>query len=186
MVKDIANTGSACSGNCSIGYVFAGTCRAEICWSIRCTPVGGVFCGVRLPDSHESRRLVACVVVAISLLIIVKIAAPTAQVMYDSGRDLLRGRLASAHVHWQVADGLSRMGIQPGDQVALIGLGGRAYWARLARVRIVAEVPQAEESEFQEADKFWGRTISLSPKSSKPSREPAQKSSWQECQSMPL
>jgi hypothetical protein len=116
----------------------------------------GVFCGVRLPDSHESRRLVACVIVAISLVTIVKIAAPTAQVIYDSGRDLIGGRDAWADVHWQVADSLSRMGIQPGDQVALIGLGGRAYWARLARVRIVAEIPQAEEKEFQEADKFWG------------------------------
>jgi hypothetical protein len=115
----------------------------------------GVFCGVRLPDSHESIRLVACVIVALSLVTMVKIAAPTAQVMYESGRDLMRGRLASADMHWQVADGLSRMGIQPGDQVALIGLGGSSYWARLARVRIVAEIPQAEEAEFQEAHKFW-------------------------------
>lgn len=116
----------------------------------------GVFCGVRLPDSHESKRLVACVIVAISLVTIIKIATPTAQVIYDSGRDLIRWRDTSVNPYWQVADGLSQMGIQPGDQVAFIGLGSRAYWARLARVRIVAEIPESEaDAEFQEAHKFW-------------------------------
>jgi hypothetical protein len=113
----------------------------------------GLFCGVRLPNSHESRRLVACVIIAISLVTMVKIAAPSAQVIYDSARGLIKGQLVWADFHWQVANGLSQMGIQSGDQVALIGLGSRAYWARLARVRIVAEIPQ--EGVFQEADKFW-------------------------------
>jgi hypothetical protein len=118
----------------------------------------GVFCGVRLPDSYESRRLVACVIVAIiSLVTLIKIAAPTAQVIYDSGRDLIRWRDTSVNLHWQVADGLRQMGIQAGDHVALIGLGSREYWARLARVRIVAEIPQSHEGEpeYQEAHKFW-------------------------------
>jgi len=116
----------------------------------------GILAGVRLPDSHESRRLVACVSVAISLVTIIKIVVPSAQVLYGRGRDLMRWQDASSNVHWQVADGLSRMGIQPGDQVALIGLGSRSYWARLARVRIVAEIPQSEdEEEFQEADNLW-------------------------------
>jgi hypothetical protein len=109
------------------------------------------------PPIGKSRRLVACVIVAISLVTLIKIAAPTAQVIYDSGRDLIRWRDTSVNLHWQVADGLSQMGIQAGDHVALIGLGSREYWARLARVRIVAELPQIHvgEPEFQEAHKFW-------------------------------
>jgi 4-amino-4-deoxy-L-arabinose transferase-like glycosyltransferase len=117
----------------------------------------GVFCGVRLPDSHESRRLVACVIVAISLVTLIKTAAPTVRVVYNSGRDLIRWQDSSVNLHWQVADGLSQMGIQAGDHVALIGLGSREYWARLARVRIVAEIPESHdgEPEYQEAHKFW-------------------------------
>jgi hypothetical protein len=40
-------------------------------------------------------------------------------------------------------------GVRPGDELALIGDGQYAYWARLARVRLVAEVPS------RAADDFW-------------------------------
>ncbi|HYM13721.1 MAG TPA: hypothetical protein VEU62_23480, partial [Bryobacterales bacterium] len=36
-----------------------------------------------------------------------------------------------------------------GDQVALIGAGTEAFWARLARVRIIAEMP------IEDAGYFW-------------------------------
>lgn len=41
-----------------------------------------------------------------------------------------------------VADGLRDMGISPGTQVASIGSGLEAYWAHLAQVRIIAEIPE--------------------------------------------
>lgn len=49
----------------------------------------------------------------------------------------------------EVAQELHRLGIQPGDKVAVIGYGFDSYWARLARVRIVAEMFDWE------ADPFW-------------------------------
>jgi hypothetical protein len=47
------------------------------------------------------------------------------------------------------------MGVQPGDKVAVIGnaLYSASMWARLARVRIVAEMPGNEES-FWAADPY--------------------------------
>jgi hypothetical protein len=51
----------------------------------------------------------------------------------------------------QVADGLREMGIAPGTPVASIGSGLEAYWAHLAEVRIIAEVPAKGES-FLAAD----------------------------------
>ncbi len=42
--------------------------------------------------------------------------------------------------HWQVASALADHGIQPGDKVASVGGIGTAYWARLLRVRLAAEV----------------------------------------------
>jgi hypothetical protein len=44
---------------------------------------------------------------------------------------------------------LHGLGIQPGDKVAVIGYGFDSFWARLARVQIVAEMLGAE------ADPFW-------------------------------
>lgn len=41
-----------------------------------------------------------------------------------------------------VADGLRDMGIIPGTQVASIGSGLEEYWAHLAEVRIIAEIPE--------------------------------------------
>jgi hypothetical protein len=49
------------------------------------------------------------------------------------------------------AEQLHRMGSRPGDKVAVIGDGTGAYWARLARLRIVAEVMGANHGAAQ----FW-------------------------------
>lgn len=45
-----------------------------------------------------------------------------------------------------VADGLREMGIAPGTQVASIGSGLEAYWAHLAEVKIIAEIPEKGDS----------------------------------------
>lgn len=48
-----------------------------------------------------------------------------------------------------VALELQELGIQPNDWVAVIGYAYDSFWARLARVKIVAEMPE------ERADKFW-------------------------------
>ena len=54
-----------------------------------------------------------------------------------------------------VAERLRTMGIEPGDHVALIGDGfDAAYWARLEKVTIVAEVPHNCET-GDSATAFW-------------------------------
>jgi hypothetical protein len=56
-----------------------------------------------------------------------------------------------------VAEGLRAMGIEPGDHVALIGEGFvEEYWARLEKVRIIAEVPRSGHKELaNSAAAFW-------------------------------
>jgi hypothetical protein len=49
------------------------------------------------------------------------------------------------------AEELHRMGAQPGDKVAVIGDGASAYWARLAKLRIVAEITDTNNG----AKEFW-------------------------------
>jgi hypothetical protein len=52
-------------------------------------------------------------------------------------------------------------GVAPGTPVALIGDGNEAYWARLGRVRIVAEIPfdvwdpVVRTPDVSDVDVFW-------------------------------
>jgi hypothetical protein len=63
---------------------------------------------------------------------------------------------------WQdiiAAKELRRMGAQPGDKVAVIGDGASAYWARLGKLRIVAEImdtnTDANMDRNQGSKEFW-------------------------------
>lgn len=49
----------------------------------------------------------------------------------------------------QFAEALGAMGLEPGDEIAYIGNGHDAFFARLARLKIIAEIPA------DQADEFW-------------------------------
>lgn len=51
----------------------------------------------------------------------------------------------------KAAEQLKQMGAQPDDKVAVIADGTGAYWARLAKLRIVAEIMAADQG----ASEFW-------------------------------
>jgi hypothetical protein len=59
------------------------------------------------------------------------------------------------HIHWQVADRLHQLGLQPGEKVAILGayIHPHYHWARVARVKIVAEI--------LDADVFWARNAAV-------------------------
>jgi hypothetical protein len=61
------------------------------------------------------------------------------------------GRTASASPP-DVARGLVALGLREGDQVGFIGYSFDAYWARLARLKIIAEIVPEEADEFWNAD----------------------------------
>jgi hypothetical protein len=48
-----------------------------------------------------------------------------------------------------MAEAILEKGLRPGDEIAYIGYSFGAFFARLARLRIVAEIPDIE------ADRFW-------------------------------
>jgi hypothetical protein len=115
----------------------------------------GVGSSVRLTDTRDSKNLVSYVCVSMVTLLLMSIAVVTAPKVYSTVRELLQGADPSAHLHWRVAEGLSRLGVQPGDKVALLGDGTYkfgAYWSRLARVKVVAEVLTRDVDEFLAAN----------------------------------
>lgn len=60
-----------------------------------------------------------------------------------------RGMFADPNAPWAIAQTLQRLGLEPGGQVAIVGSPFEAYWARAARVQIVAVVPT------DDVDAFW-------------------------------
>jgi hypothetical protein len=101
-----------------------------------------VFLGIRLPSAPEPRRLAAAVTV-------IGVLTLAGSAVYSTAWRHLKGDDACARIHREVARGLKQMGLQPGDRVACIGIGAVSYWARLARVSLVAELPQPE------AGRYW-------------------------------
>lgn len=115
----------------------------------------GLYSGLRLVDSPEVRGLVAKVITATVIVILITTAFPITLQASSSARELIRGRYKPwGYEQGQVAAGLHQMGLQPGDSVVFMGNGFHNSWARLARVRIVAELPASEVNNFWAADDF--------------------------------
>jgi len=94
---------------------------------------------VRLPNSQEVKRLLVGMTLGILLVFGGKFSN---QLVEDFSYVFHQPQ----HIHWEITKGLKDLGIQPGDKVAHLGYKNY-YWARLAKVKIVAEIPEAE--------KFW-------------------------------
>jgi hypothetical protein len=93
-----------------------------------------LFAGLRFPRSEAAKTLVASLTLATVLMLATGIA-------WLGGRALFRAMQPQPFVDWEVAQSLQTFGVRPGDKVASIGYALDAYWAHLAGVRIVAEIP---------------------------------------------
>jgi hypothetical protein len=58
-----------------------------------------------------------------------------------------------------VAQTLKELGVMPGDRVGVIGYAYDSFWARLARVRIVAEMLKADADEFWRGDETLRQSV---------------------------
>jgi hypothetical protein len=104
-----------------------------------------LFAGLRFPQSQTARALVASLALAIAL-------TSCAGISWLAGRALFRTLHPKPFVNWEVAQGLEKLGIRPGEEVGSIGSGLDAYWAHLAGVRIVVEVPIWGSPRFWSSD----------------------------------
>jgi len=104
----------------------------------------GLLAGVALPDLPEAKKWATTLtvqVVSVTLLILVIV----------TGFDVLIGANVGPK-QWQVAEYLHQAGVRRGEQVAQVCGNGNLGWARLARVRITAEVPPASMRDYIQAD----------------------------------
>lgn len=101
----------------------------------------GLFVGLRFPKSQVARVLTTSLTIATVLMLSVGIA-------WLAGRSLFRALAPQTFTDWQVAEELHKMGIQSGESVGSMGAGLYGYWAHLAGVRIVAEIPAGGVSSY--------------------------------------
>jgi hypothetical protein len=83
---------------------------------------------------------------------LVAILAPALAVGWAVAHDLYDVIRNKPYEPWVVAQQLHAMGIPPGTDLGYIGSGGDAYWAHLAGVRIIVEIPYTEQQRFVAAD----------------------------------
>jgi hypothetical protein len=110
----------------------------------------GLYMGVRLPDSHASRSLLAGVMGSVVLATASSTLLPES---LNDVRAMVHRQQGANDVHVRVAKGLKELGMQPGDKVASIGDTFLAsLWARVARVHIVAEVTKKDAPDYWHAE----------------------------------
>jgi len=100
-----------------------------------------LFAGLRFPDTDAARGFQRAVSLALATVLCVGIG-------WLGARSFFRALSPKPFVDWQVAQGLGRSGIEPGDKIASMGYSLNAYWAHLAGVRIVAEIPMGAAGEY--------------------------------------
>jgi hypothetical protein len=113
-----------------------------------------LLANVRLPDSRTSRRLASLLGTVMVLFMLMNIVVFNLEGYRDltgKGNLNLSSNQQVVPPSWpgEIAEALHGLGIQPGDKVAVIGYGFDSFWARLARVQIVAEMLGWQ------ADDFW-------------------------------
>lgn len=96
----------------------------------------GAFASVRLPRTFEAKALMS----GFTIATIVGVGS----VLCFSVLLQAKASLAAGPLYAQVAEGLRESGLSTGAPVAHLGIK-QYWWARLARIRIIAEVPSVEE-----------------------------------------
>ena len=117
--------------------------------------------------SEDSKRTCVAVLASAALITVFSVAVGTYRATLDAARDYASGHaeaplLQSGYTNWKVAKYLHDAGLHAGDPVAGVGWTYSAYWARMARVHIVAEVPLEGWATFWALDPFArGRVMQL-------------------------
>jgi hypothetical protein len=112
-----------------------------------------LFFGLRMPASPQARGVMQAVLLTAAGALVAPIGQ---QITEDAIRGLPYPQNSSSQT-WalkdqSVAAELNKFGMREKDKVAFIGDSVPVYWAHLAKVRIVAEIPAEDVNRFYESD----------------------------------
>jgi hypothetical protein len=110
----------------------------------------GVICACLLPADKATKRAVGTVGLAVLITtgagLILQVSQEAIALDHAAGRNPRNATLAAFLLH---------NGVHQGDPVAVIGDGEFAYWAHLARLHVVAEIPADISRPTQPSIDFW-------------------------------
>jgi hypothetical protein len=112
----------------------------------------GLLTLVRLPKAHWSATLPGRVCAAMLAVLVLQIGWSASGLARSTLSQVRRGALIATDDQAQVARALRLAGVLAGDPVASGNRGFNDYWARLARVRIIAEVSGRDGAALLDAD----------------------------------
>jgi hypothetical protein len=117
-----------------------------------------LLAAVRLPDSPQTVQLASHISMAVVFTVLVQVILGS----YENARYGTKDDTEAT-----VADTLHHMGFAPGTEVGYIGSSFQAYWARLGRLRIVAEIPDSTFDSLTytpsstDAEVFWSSSLPI-------------------------
>jgi hypothetical protein len=120
-----------------------------------------LFASLRPENGEQTKKRVSYLIIVVASLIILAQAGRSvtmawAKVSGPSVRPI-------DQVQLEMADELIRRGLRPGDAIGLINYNPFwlpiVHWARLARLRVVAELPNTEAAGFSAADESVRREV---------------------------
>jgi hypothetical protein len=142
--------------------------------------LAGLLLSLRLKDTPRSKHAVIAALLVANILFFV----PLGEQIISDWHLLLSNPV---NVHWQVARDLEKLGIKHGDRVADLDPLRQYYWAYLAKVKIVAEIldadsffknyPDRAQSVFAVLKKYGVKAVVMVP--GKPLPIAARNSGWQ-------
>jgi hypothetical protein len=105
-----------------------------------------LFSSVRFRSQAHVQRIATGAILALGF-------ALGAPMLLSAASDLYTSVLhRQKHEQWLMAQQLGRMGMKQGDLVARVGGLHRVEWARLLRVRVIAEIPRDQAEIFWSSD----------------------------------
>ena len=112
----------------------------------------GIFAGISSYDHSEVRKYTRTIIIAIIVVLLFQLGLSSINDSHQTLSVIFQGENSEEHVQWQIAEGLRESGLKSGDEIGIISqhvAGFGSYWAYLAGVRIVAELPPGE------VNKYW-------------------------------
>ena len=111
--------------------------------------------GIRIPDTDRATRGAVWLLLLVGIAFAVSLSVPITKRIARLSQYAVHGYRLADYKDWKIAEALHGIGVRAGDQVACIGDSVHVYWARLAGVRVVADVPNNLK---QTSQAFWGAT----------------------------
>jgi hypothetical protein len=116
-----------------------------------------LFRSIAIPHSDESKKSFTAVLATAALIVAITLVMQTGQAVMHGARYFVNHHneapfLQSGYTNWKIAKYLHDAGLRAGEPVGSVGWTFSAYWARMARVRIIAEIPEEGRTEFWSSD----------------------------------